>query len=325
MKDMNIIKQWNAFRKSVLSRIRNMRRGSVRAPEGRAALILGVNSVNAPQGEEIVGTVLLKGGAVPQQKRLLVIRLKELHQNGDSSEWKTISEVVTAYFDLAPGQTREVPFRLSIPFKARLSSTSNGTRVTADTNLRLVAKTGVSVNVKVTPPLEIMALDTALQQLGFVSRQYNFVPVIPFLPSLASRKRLVTKFYHAPSALAEQTTGVTLQLALDASHVAGQLILNHPKSNLPSVLRAAMGENKQIFPIEMPRNLLSGGNSVKEARTSLRSLLNQALIMPDNQANWMLRASAPPPDAGNTLLRAADSTLETNPEQLLHASEQIKI
>ena len=319
---MDMIKQWNAFRKSVLNHIRGMSRGGVRATHSKATLILKVDSTNAPQGEEIVGVALLTGGAVPQQKRRLVIQLKELHQTGDSSEWKTISEVVVAVnFDISPGQTREFAFRLPVPSKARLSSSNSGTQVTVDTNLRLIGRAGACVNVKVTPPPEIMALDAALQQLGFAPKQYNFAPVVPFLPPRASHIRLVTKFYHAPPALSEQTTGITLQLALDAKHAVGQLILNHPKSNLQDILRAAMGENKQIFPVEIPRSLLIGKTGELEARTVLRNLLNQALILPDNQANWMLRPSAPPPDAANTLLRAADATLETNPEQLLHASE----
>lgn len=296
---MDVAKNLNAFVEEM----------SASMGAGAAVLTLQTTSANYSQGAEVTGTLLLEGGVVAQHIESLVVKLQEYRKRGRYYCWETLNEVMLAVnLNSEPGQTQKYAFRLPIPQAAFLSPNPYSAQVAADADILWAVNPRMSVFVTITPQSEIMTLDTAMQQSGFLPRQSNFAPMY------GPESSIVSKSYQAPDTLHTQITGATLELSIEAEHVSGHLMLNHAETKLKDFLRAAMGEDKQYFPIKIATADLQGEAGAANAGTMLKEMLNQALILPNNEANWMLRASSPPPETGETLLRAAYTTLETNPE-----------
>lgn len=291
---------------------------------GAAVLTMQLESDTFSRGTVIEGTLTLEGGAVEQHIEQLLVRLSEYHQAGKSSHWEELGkgEVIGA-ITIAPGEVQQYPFAMPVPARTRMTTQAGfydkSTQITADADILWAINPRAQMYVTIAPEPEFMLLDTAMRRLGFASPTQRFDSIIT--PALFQSNEFigkVQKTYTAPTTLQQQITDATLLLYIEDGHVCGSLLLNHREERLADYLKAMVGGDKEVFPLQIPRGQLQGPQSLETATAIIQEMLEQTLILPDNEKRWLLRASDNPHAGADSLLRPAAPNPETHAHELLH-------
>jgi hypothetical protein len=282
---------------------------------GTATLTLKLKTDTFPRASTIDGILTLEGGTVEQPIARLIVKLMEYRQAGKSSHWVQLnqSEVVED-ISIAPQEMQKYTFQLPVPASTRLTTNAaflnNTTRVVAEADILWAVNPRTQVDVHITPEPEILILDSAMRRLGFTSPIQAFeTPLSVFLFSFPEDafNGTVQKTYSAPSSLQEQITHATLQLHIEQGWVQGRLLLNRREIHLTDYWKAMTGGDKEEFPIEVSCERLRNKEGLATAVTIVREILDRTLILPDNEKNWLLRASHNPDTGADSLLRPAAS------------------
>jgi hypothetical protein len=284
---------------------------------GAAMLTLKLEAGAFPRGGVIEGILTLEGGAVEQRIERLLVKLHEYRQSGKSSYWAQLNEIEIAKdVTIGPHQVQTFLVQLPVPAATHLTTNNAGfhdstTKVVAEADILWAVNPHTSIHVKIIPEPEILILDTTMAYLGFTSPVQSFVTLPQLFPSQADKLTgKVQKTYTAPSDLQEQITHATLRLYLEESWVRGSLFLNHREHRLADYLKAMVGGDEEEFPIDIPCEHLQDPQDIATAVSILQEILNRALILPDNEKNWLVRASSNPDTGADILLRPAGSKPE---------------
>lgn len=122
-------------------------------------------------------------------------------------------------------------------------------------------------------------------------------------------EQVVTR-YHPPRELLEQLEEAILTVRVNHGRAVGELSLNPRETSLREKLKALTVTEYQVFPLLFePDELLTmdGHPDMEAALPRLREILEEALVLPDNERNRLLRrASGTDRTRSDSLLRPFD-------------------
>ncbi|MBC7526015.1 MAG: sporulation protein, partial [Chthonomonadaceae bacterium] len=189
-----------------------------------ALLTLKLNSEYFSRGGILEGMIKLQGGVVKQRIEKITVKLAKLHQTGESSYWKTLSEVyVMETIDILPREIQEKSFSLPIPNDTPITKSNYATKlvkIMAVADILWAVNPRAHLNVKIVPESEILVLDVALRELGFAEMRDDFSA------EMLTSDSMVKRIYDAPTALEDQITRAVLEVSVSGKHVRGHLALH---------------------------------------------------------------------------------------------------
>lgn len=291
---------------------------------GAATLTLELKRDTFSRGSAVEGTLTLEGGTVEQHIERLIVSLQEYRQGGKNSYWVPLNQIAIAQnITITPQEMQQFTFQLPIPASTHLTTSigfqEKTTLVAAEADILWAVNPRTGISVQITPEPEILVMDIAMGHLGFTEMRDTFEERPQLFPSLTNASgNILQKTYVAPPAIEEQITHATLQLGVEYGWVRGRLLLNRTEIHLADYLKAMVGGDKEEFSIDIPSERLQNPQGPATAVTIIQEMLNRALILPDNEQNWLLRASSNPDTGADILLRPAGSQPESHVEELLH-------
>lgn len=285
-----------------------------------ALLTLKLNSEYFSRGGVLEGKIKLEGGVIQQRIEKITVKLAELQQKGEDANWKTLSEAeFTGRIDIMPQETQERYFRLPIPDDTPITKGNYVTRsvkLMAEADILWAVNPRTYLNVRIVPEPEILILDVALRGLGFAEMRDDFS-----VGRLAS-DGMVKRIYDAPTALEDQITRAVLEVSVSGKHVRGHLALHRRAVHFTDYLKATVGGDREVFPINLSVEQLRGEKGIATATAFFQGILDQALILPTNEKNWLLRSSTNPDTGETSLLRPLNAKQEDHEEELLRPAAE---
>lgn len=277
---------------------------------GSTTLFLRATERTVHPGDTAMGTLKLTGGDVAQDINTLTVSLIKVTSNGQQTQQHTInSEILATGLHIEPHSAQTFSWAFPIPDNAARGSYI----VAANADISHAVNPHDSLGLTGSLHREFFAIDQAMKQLGFV-RAGDLQPGL---------RHDVHAVYYPPRALKEQIQTVELRLSVGTG-ITGKLILSYVGKSAGEQVKSFFGINAQEFPLEFHRVELVNAEremTPQGAVPLLKKVLAESLILPDNQANWMLRASQAAPTSSGELLRPASETGATKPNELMRPVE----
>lgn len=281
---------------------------------GGAEIDVQIPDVKQHRGSRIVCTVTLHGGTVAQTIKRLDVRLA-CHAANNKQRLGTLeTHTLAEKLRLEAGQTEQFSCGLELPRDLSLGLNICTIQTTVKMNALLLPYSNIGLYIL--PEREFYAVAQAMVQLGFYLKN-------PLAQSWASG--IITTNYLPPESLQDQIASAELHLHADDDCLEGHLLLDASEKSLAQKLKAFLGKNRLSIPITFARRRLldeAGSMTPEGAVPVLKKALAESLILPDNAAQWMLRASVAPPIDTDELLRPAKGTGDTIPNELLRSAPQ---
>jgi hypothetical protein len=276
---------------------------------------VAVDGSQQPRGSIVIGEVRLEGGAVAQHVNLLSVKLVD-HLSGNRSEVRLLDErVVAGNLNVEPGSHHSFPYQLELPDDAAIRSVvSTGCRIDADADISWAVNPRCSVNLNVTPHLEVQAIHSAMRKLGFMKNH----AALPVAFSYGDRSRQTPRSYRPPMELAELMDGVIITLEVLEDKVVGHLYFDPKETSVGEKLRAIVSVDYRSFGIDFRRTELlmpSGKPNPEGAIPRLKEVIEDSRIRFAEENSHLLRPADAPKE--EILLRSASATKPSNPEELL--------
>ncbi|ADV67120.1 sporulation protein [Deinococcus maricopensis] len=119
-------------------------------------------------GEDLRGVVLLSGGAVEQNIERLNFSLMTLARHDDTTSAHAVARVTLGErVTLRAGETRELPFHLTVPYHAPISAPGVRLWLHTDADIAGASDPGDEDSVRILPNAPTQAFLDALSALGF--------------------------------------------------------------------------------------------------------------------------------------------------------------
>ncbi|MEF2277764.1 sporulation protein [Deinococcus sp. YIM 134068] len=119
-------------------------------------------------GEDLTGTVIVQGGSVEQRVERLNMGLATRYRKDDQYVTHTLfTRPVLGGFDLRPGETRELPFRFTIPQGTPLTLPGTSVWLVTDADIAGAADPGDTDHLQILPSRDMETLINAADRLGF--------------------------------------------------------------------------------------------------------------------------------------------------------------
>jgi hypothetical protein len=290
---------------------------------GMARIDVRVDRAIHPRGTEVTGTVEVTGGIAAQTIRALSVKLEEFWYNGNSTQSRSLAEIVVADgLKIVPRGKHSFPFRLRVPdkvliSKAGLFSSAAGGRLVACAEIDRAMNPRRSVELTISLHREVQALFAGMQALGFTECGAGFTITVKAPPPGQT-----VSHYHPPNRLSDQLEGAVLVAQVDGGKTTGELNLNLRETTLRDKMKALMVTQYHSLPLSIEPGVLlmpDGQPSLEAARQVLRELLEEALVLPDNEKNRLLRPTTAPVEV--SLLHPVEGGDRTSPNELLRPVE----
>lgn len=296
----------------------SIRRVMAAAGIGMAQIDIRVVSGNHPRGTQLGGSVDITGGNAPQLIRTLELRFRSFYYSGDDLKLKDLNEIILAEsVDVLPHGKKSFPFSLRVPDAAvvtrrwKCSQAREGCRLEARAEIDCAIDPRCTLVVDIAHHREAQALQAAMRDLAFSDHGDASRLVVNASPEGRFARR-----YRPPRGLAEQIDTAILIVDVKNGRTTGELVLDPRETTLREKMRAFVVTDYLSFPFSFePGELLTadGDPNPSVARDRLYAILAEALVLPDNEKNRLLRPANPEPE---TLLRPAAS-LPSRPQDLL--------
>jgi hypothetical protein len=284
---------------------------------GSASVSLRIHTVEHHRNSEIFATVTVRGGRVAQQLVRLEARLMRGSTPVTLSDISNVevmleTQILAERLRIEAGRTYQFPCRFFLPSNLPLGQKTCMLRVVLKLNSLMYPYDESSLYIL--PEREFYSVAQAMGRLGFSLKN-------PLAQSWASG--IITTEYFPAEEVHDQIQSAELHLHATATHLQGNLLLEASEKSLAERFKAFLGKNRLSIPVSFERNKLldeSGKMTPEGAVPIIRKALAASLILPDNQAQWMLRASEAPPTDTDELLRPAKETGTTLPSELLRSA-----
>ncbi|GBF05663.1 Gram-positive sporulation control protein Spo0M-like protein [Deinococcus aerius] len=135
---------------------------------GGAAVDARVQNPAVRIGEDLTGVVVVRGGAIEQRIERLNLGLATRYKSDDSYVTHTLfSQPVVGGFEIRPGETREFPFRLTVPAGTPLTLPGTAVWLVTDADIAGAMDPGDNDPLQILPSREMEVVIAAADRLGF--------------------------------------------------------------------------------------------------------------------------------------------------------------
>lgn len=226
-------------------------------------------------GEEIRGTVSVKGGNVEQQIRYIEVLLSAKYAvvKDDKKEWKTAtikSHRVTEAFTISPGEERHFSFSFNLPLDTPISMKAAGVFLFTDLDIQGGIDKTDNDPIIVKPHPWIDAVLKAVEELGFRLREAD----CEHAPYFKQRLPFVQEFEFVPVAQHYRRLFDELELVflLDDSGLEMMIEADRRARGLRGWLEEMYNEGERLARVRFDEAELKDAEALKQ---SLQAIIEQ--------------------------------------------------